>query len=89
MTDHARQPQLCPDCEAVAHALAEAGPPNDAVLKRCTHNAVIAVGSKQGRTLVHWHVEGPLTDKQADQLTARLLLTFAAAGMRSHDIKRQ
>jgi hypothetical protein len=89
MTEHAPQPRLCPDCEAVAHALAEVGPPNDAVLKRCPHNAVIAVGSKRGKTLVHWHVEGPLTDEQADAVGARLLLIFGAAGMNVHDIARQ
>ena len=89
MTDHAKQPQLCANCEAVAHALAEAGPPDDAVLKRCEHNAVVAVGSKRGKTLVHWHIEGPLTDKQADQLGARLLLMFEAAGMKVHEITRQ
>jgi hypothetical protein len=89
MSEHAKQPQLCPDCEAVAHALAEAGPPDDVVLKRCPHNAVIAVGSKQGKTLVHWHVEGPLTDEQADAVGARVLLAFAAAGMNVHEISRQ
>jgi hypothetical protein len=89
MTEHVPQPRLCPDCEAVAHALAEAGPPDDAVLKRCTHNAVIAVGSKRGKTLVHWHVEGPLTDEQADMVGARLLLALAAAGMNVHEIARQ
>jgi hypothetical protein len=85
MSKHAPQPRLCPDCEAVAHALAEAGPANDMVFKRCIHNAVIGLGSKVGKTLVSWQIEGPLTDQQADQLCARLLLAFEAAGMKVHD----
>jgi hypothetical protein len=89
MTQHAPQAQLCPDCETVAHALAEAGPPHDAVLKRCPHNAVIAVAHKRGGEIVRWQIEGPLTDKQADQLGVRLILTLAAAGMQLHDITRQ
>jgi hypothetical protein len=89
MSKHVPQPRLCPDCEAVAHALAEAGPPDDAVLKRCPHNAVIAVGSKQGSALVHWHLEGPLTDEQADAVAARVLLALTAAGMKVHEITQQ
>jgi hypothetical protein len=73
----------------VAHALADAGPPNDCVLKRCTHNGVVAVGSKRGATIAHWHIEGPLSDEQADALGARLLLAFAAAGMVDHTSTRQ
>lgn len=89
MSDHVPQPRLCPDCEAVAHALAETSPPNDAVFKRCTHNAVIAVGSKQGKTLVHWHLEGPLTDEQADAVAARVLLALTASGMTAREIDQQ
>jgi hypothetical protein len=86
---HAEQPRLCPDCEAIAHAEAEAGPPDDAVIKRCLHNAVLAIGSKQGGTLVHWHIEGPLTDEQANTATVRVLMALAAAGMKVHDTTRQ
>jgi hypothetical protein len=89
MTQHAPMPRLCPDCEVVAHALADAGPLNDMVFQPCPHNRVIAVGSKQGKTLVHWHVEGPLTDEQADNATARVLLALAAAGMKVHEVTRQ
>jgi hypothetical protein len=89
MTEHVPQPQLCPECESVAHAIADVGPPDDAVFKRCPHNRVLAVGSKQGKTLVHWHVEGPLTDEQADTAAARVLLALAAAGMKVHEISSQ
>jgi hypothetical protein len=81
---HAPQPRLCPDCLAVAHALADAGPPDDRVLKRCPHTGAVAVAAKRGGAIVSWHMEGPLTDEQADVLGARLLLAFAAAGMVDH-----
>jgi hypothetical protein len=89
MLKHVPQPRLCPDCEAIVHAKAEAGPPNDLVIQRCLHNAVFAVGTKQGGTLVHFHVEGPLTDEQANTATVRVLLAAAAAGMKVHEITRQ
>jgi hypothetical protein len=89
VTQHAQQPRLCAECEAVAHALADAGPPNDHVLKRCTHNGVVAVAAKRGGIIMSWQCEGPLTDEQADALGARLLRAFAAAGMVDHTPTRQ
>lgn len=89
MTQHAPQARLCPDCETVAHALAEAGPRDDKVIKRCPHNAVIAVGIKRGGVIVRWSIEGPLTDEEADVFGANLLLGYAAAGMKEHKITRQ
>ena len=86
---HARQARLCPECETVAQALAESGPPNDVVFKRCPHNAVIAVASKAGGHIAHWNLQGPLTDEQADVVGARILLTLAAAGIKEHEITRQ
>lgn len=89
MTQHVPQARLCPDCETVAHALAEAGPPDDRVLKRCPHNRVIAVASKRGGTIVLWQLLGPLTDEQADVLGAKIFLDMAAAGMKVHEVTRQ
>jgi hypothetical protein len=73
MSKHVPQPQLCPDCEILAHALAESGPPNDTVLKRCMHNRTIAIASKRNGIIVNWIVEGPVTDQQAHALAAKLL----------------
>jgi hypothetical protein len=92
MTQHVQQPRLCPECETAAHALAETGPPDDRVIKRCSHGgdgAVIAVAAKRGGAIVNWHLEGPLTEEQADILGDRILLAMAAAGMKVHDITRQ
>jgi hypothetical protein len=92
MTNHVPQPQLCADCLNVAHALAETGPPSDRVIKRCSHGAdgvVIAVGSKIGGRICHWHCDGPMDEAQADVVGARILMQFAAAGMVGHDITRQ
>jgi hypothetical protein len=73
MTEHAKQPQLCADCETLAHALAESGPPNDPVIKRCTHNAAVAVASKRNGRIVHWYTSGPLSDDQAHKLAAAVI----------------
>jgi hypothetical protein len=89
MTTHVRQPALCADCLAVVEALAEAGPPNDRVIKRCPHNGVIAVAAKRGGSIMNWHLEGPLTDEQADVIGAKILAQFAAAGMVHHEITKQ
>jgi hypothetical protein len=92
MTTHAAQPALCADCLSVAQALAETGPPNDRVIKLCSHGAdgvVIAVAAKVGGTITHWHLEGPLSDAEADIVGAKILATFAAAGMVHHEITRQ
>lgn len=78
MAEHAPQPRLCPDCEAVAHALAETAPPDKSVFKSCKHNAVIAVGFRLGGTIRSWQLSGPLTDKQADEMSAQLALTLFA-----------
>jgi hypothetical protein len=89
MTEHSKQAALCPSCEAIAQSLAEAGPVNDTVLKRCPHNGVIAVASKRGGKITHWHLEGPLTDAEADAIGAKILAQFAAAGMQVHEVTRQ
>jgi hypothetical protein len=89
MTNHAAQPALCADCLSIVHALAEAGPPDDRVIKRCPHNAVIAVVAKRGGTIVNWHLQGPLTDAEADVIGAKILAQFAAAGMVAHEITKQ
>jgi hypothetical protein len=89
MTNHAAQPALCADCLSIIHMLAEAGPPDDRVIKRCSHNGVIAVVAKRAGTIVNWHLEGPLTEAEADAIGAKILMQFAAAGMVGHEIKRQ
>jgi hypothetical protein len=92
MTHHVQMPRLCDDCETTAQALAETSPPNDRVIKRCAHGTegvVIAVGAKRGGAIMNWHIEGPLTEEQADVLGARIVLGFSAAGMRVHEITRQ
>jgi hypothetical protein len=92
MMNHAAQPALCADCLNVAQALAETGPPNDRVIKLCSHGTggvVIAVAAKLGGTIMHWHLEGPLSDDQADVVGAKILAQFAAAGMVHHEITKQ
>jgi hypothetical protein len=89
MTTHTPPPQLCADCLSMVHALAETGPADDRVIKRCPHNGVIAVAAKRGGSIVNWHLEGPLTDAEADAIGAKILTQFAMAGMVAHEITKQ
>lgn len=45
---------------------------------------MIAVAAKRGGTIAHWHLEGPLSDAEADLVGAKILMMFAAAGMVDH-----
>jgi hypothetical protein len=92
MTHHVQMPRLCDDCETTAQALAETSPPNDRVIKRCAHGTegvVIAVGAKRGGAIMNWHIEGPLTEEQANVLMARMAIGMAAGGIKAREITRQ
>jgi hypothetical protein len=89
MTQHAPQPRLCDNCLAVAHSLAAVGKPDDRVLKRCPHTGTIAVGATRGGIIMSWHLEGPLTDAEADIVSARILGLFAHAGLSDNTPTRQ
>jgi hypothetical protein len=89
MKNHAPPPQLCAHCLAIVHALADAGPLEDPVLKFCPHAAVIAVASRRAGAIHNWHLERPLTEAEAIEIAAKLHARFAAAGMKVHDVTRQ
>jgi hypothetical protein len=93
MQNHVPLPSLCKACEARAYTLAEMGPPEDSVIKRCdcggANQTVIAVASKSRGRIVHWHIEGPMSAEQARVLGAAILKTFANAGMQIHDLPTQ
>jgi hypothetical protein len=92
MIEHAHQPKLCAECETVAHALAETGPPDDRVIKRCWHDpagVVIGVAAKRGGQIVNWHVEGPMSESQADVVGAAIVATMVRSGMKVHEITKQ
>jgi len=81
MKTHAPQPRLCEACAARAHELATTTK-GQHVLKRCDHVAgvVIAVALVRHRQIASWHLEGPLSEQEAEVLAARLVAAFAAAG---------
>lgn len=85
-TSHTKQPSLCADCEEIARALAESGPMNDPVIKRCRHNATVAIASKRNGIIVHWYVQGPLSDNQAHQVAAAFL---SATDLSVHEVRHQ
>jgi hypothetical protein len=92
MTHHVQQPRLCDDCETSAQALAETSEPHEAVIKGCPHGAegvVVAVAAKRGAAIVNWHLEGPLTEEQANVLMARMAIGMAAGGIKAREITRQ
>jgi hypothetical protein len=81
---HTPQPALCAACATRVHELAE-NTRGQHVLKRCDHDAagiVIAVALVGNRQIRSWHIEGPMSEREADTLAMRLATTFAAAGGR-------
>jgi hypothetical protein len=92
MTQHATQPQICPECEGVAHALAETGPRDDRVLKLCEHGAtgvVIGVAVKRGGRILSWTIQGPMTEAETQVALAMIVAAHERAGMKIHKITEQ